>query len=285
MKNSSRIFRSCLLAAIVVPGFAQAIVIRHDVPDAQYLALGAQFTGVGTIIAGGSGGTGALIAPNWVITAAHVVGNNTSASFTLNGTVYNSNGVFTQAGWTLTNGMDVALVRLNQNVNGNPQIYSLFQGNPIGQTVYSVGFGATGTGLTGFTHTDGNRRGMTNLIEAYWAGSNNTVFLSDFDSPAGNTSLFGTLFPTALEGQVAPGDSGGPAFFDVGGGNYQLAGIASFMFSQGQTNGMYGNGSGWHRVDANMAWIHQTSGVPEPSTMILVGIGIAGLVARRRARK
>ena len=48
---------------------ASAIVRRHDRPDADYLALAARAPAVAHV---SPDGAGVLIAPNWVLTAAHV---------------------------------------------------------------------------------------------------------------------------------------------------------------------------------------------------------------------
>jgi len=56
---------------------AQAVVYRHDVAAADYMALAAQFPAVGEVAIGG---TGTLVAPNKVLTAAHVVANDDEES-------------------------------------------------------------------------------------------------------------------------------------------------------------------------------------------------------------
>jgi S1-C subfamily serine protease len=55
---------------------AAGIIIRDDVPDAEYraLAMHPEFAPATRILVESSGsGSGVLIAPQWVVTAAHVV--------------------------------------------------------------------------------------------------------------------------------------------------------------------------------------------------------------------
>src|SRR6187549_3929760 len=59
-----------LIAVVFATAAAEAVIIRHDRTDADALKLGARFTAVGRILKDG-GAT--LIAPDWAVTAAHVV--------------------------------------------------------------------------------------------------------------------------------------------------------------------------------------------------------------------
>lgn len=58
----------CLAIELATPG-VRAIVIRHDREDSRYLELGEDYQEIVEI--GRAHGT--LIAPDWVLTAAHVV--------------------------------------------------------------------------------------------------------------------------------------------------------------------------------------------------------------------
>src|SRR5687768_7017976 len=51
--------------------FPPDIIRRHDVPDERYLALGSRFP---TVVPLGQVGDATLIAPDWLLTAAHVAG-------------------------------------------------------------------------------------------------------------------------------------------------------------------------------------------------------------------
>ena len=62
--------RFLLLALLVVSSTADAIVIRHDLDDAQYRVPASEFP---ALVDMPGEGHGVLIAPRWVVTAAHAV--------------------------------------------------------------------------------------------------------------------------------------------------------------------------------------------------------------------
>lgn len=61
-----------LLSCTLASGFASALVepmtLRHDVEEAEYIELGKQFPAVAHV---GGMASGTLVAPQWVLTAAH----------------------------------------------------------------------------------------------------------------------------------------------------------------------------------------------------------------------
>src|SRR5205823_6340690 len=126
---------------------------------------------------------------------------------------------------------DFGLIWLNSPVtNVVPAARSL--NNDIGRVGTTVGFGWTGTGLTGYSDFSNVKRGATNFIDANGAAigyTNQTelIAVSDFDDPGnadGRNSFNGSSEPTDLEGCTASGDAGGGTFIDVLGRTY-LAGI------------------------------------------------------------
>lgn len=271
---------------VLAPLASSAMTIRHDVSDTSYTSFGNSFVGVGRI----GGGTGTLIAPNWVITAGHVAAGSSSLTFFVNGTSYSSaaGGIFVNPGYNsgdLGNGRDLALVRLNSNVAGVTP-YSLYTSqDEIGKVGVGVGFGQTGNGLTGNTGGGGTKRAGRNMIDDF-ADTRQLALLADFDSGQSGDNVIGTATQMDLEFCVAPGDSGGALFIESG-GQYRLAGVTSFLWwVDGTGNADYGDGGGWMRLSdqANRDWIQQVSGVPEPTTMVLLGAGVAAIAARRRKR-
>ena len=67
--------RLLLLLLLVVASSAGAVVIRHDVEDSQYRVAATAFLALADVPMEGHG---VLIAPQWVVTAAHAVAWQTS---------------------------------------------------------------------------------------------------------------------------------------------------------------------------------------------------------------
>src|SRR4051812_48577448 len=96
--------RACILSAAVllssVASNAYGIVRRNDVADTSYRALGDSLPSTGFIITDTfSSGSGVLISPQWVLTAAHVV--DTAADATV---VFGSAGL---NGWAAGTGYEI----------------------------------------------------------------------------------------------------------------------------------------------------------------------------------
>jgi hypothetical protein len=126
-----------------------------------------------------------------------------------------------------------------------------------------VGYGNTGTGLTGQqAGTGGTKRAGNNVFDALGpsAGVHDHYLIADFDNPtsAADNSL-------ALEYSAAPGDSGGGVFINDG-GLQRLAGIVSFgedgpaTSPDGVPNSDYGDLMGFTRVSIFNDWIDEHVG-------------------------
>jgi len=261
--------------AIIMLGMsslAYAGTIRHDVDPSAYLDLGASadFAGVGRVDIGTASGnyigSGTLIAQDWVLTAAHVVEDATSISFSVGGQILEGSNWTAHPKWTgdLLNGYDIGLIQLSSTVDSAISPMSRYTGtDELGATITSVGYGKTGTGLTGATTFDGQKRAGQNVLDAYYGKNPRKaeILLCDFDNPLTVAdNAYGSASPLELEYLVAPGDSGGGAFIDIG-GELRLAGVTSFLAAlDGNLDADYGDLGGFTRVSKFNDWIDEVMG-------------------------
>lgn len=260
---------------LLIPATADAIVIRDDVPDANYRVDASAFTALADLPYEGAG---VLIAPQWVVTAAHAVAWQTDMGMKINevtiaGVPRPVERVIVYPGYkTIPNELiasalktgdaseamkfhllsnDIALLKLVTPVRDVTPA-QLFMGDAhVGDVVEIIGKGATGTGLTGFgsgsSHRTALRRAFTRLssVQDRWLAYT-------FEKP-----------PSALplEGMAGSGDSGGPVLENVR-GQWQVAGLASFKFVDGDArafhDGTYGTTTYNVRVSQYKAWIDST---------------------------
>ena len=237
-----------VLAALLLTGLsspAWAGTMRDDVDENWYLRLARFYPSVGLIeIETGQGpdpyhyGSGTLVAPDWFLTAAHVVDGAVGLPTVYFETTRGKKVSYQAAedpilfpGWTgdLAAGNDLALIHLESNVKGIRPAPRYRGDREQGRNMTFVGYGLHGTGLTGFvdpSEWDGKRRAGWNTIDFITAGTEPTVdtLLCDFDNPNDpDDSLFGSSDPLRLEFLPSPGDSGGGAFL-----GRRLAGVISF---------------------------------------------------------
>lgn len=157
----------------------------------------------------------------------------------------------------------------------------------VGQRATSVGFGQTGTGLTGpvaaLTPPEGTRRAGVNTIDntaaRLWPSSkpelqqtvgNQQTLVFDFDSPLTNAlNALGSPAPLDYEYCPAPGDSGGPLFLPDG----EIAGVVSGGYRRLTSNfSAYGTIAIYTRVSAFRDWIDSVKAGNEPSFEVMIPI-------------
>lgn len=205
-------------------------------------------------------GSGVLVSPQWVLTAAHVaengiaeIGFGASVSEANSSDIYTASGIIRFPEWYPTGrnseyGWDIALVRLSTPVlNVTPaQLYS--GSSEVGGLGVWTGYGRGGNGADGYDDYYGVKRGAENFVDLRGTDyepilpplhpdwHNDRILFADFDSP--HIDLFnrmGSSTPQALEGCIAPGDSGGGVYANIEGINY-LIGINSFTWPNGSMN-------------------------------------------------
>ena len=313
---------TCVLLGFLAAG--RAGVIRNDVNDSVYTSLAAQsvYDSVGFLRwnEGASGyiASGTLIAPEWVLTAGHVVGGTNDSGAGISEMIfglsssYDGMGVsalrwipypgWSSSGGNLWNGVDLGLVRLSQPITSVTPAQIDFSTSPVGLLGTNVGYGRSGLGTGGMTTAAGTKRAGQNMIDARGGmattmgsgtlldlnGISPTVLFQDFDHPTNLVaSSMGSAIPVAQEYLIGSGDSGGGLFIDVGGVT-KLVGVHSFLASLPYpldttgANADYGDLAGSVSVQSFENWIFTVTGVPEPSVVSLLFFGLGGLLLMRR---
>lgn len=262
--------RKTVLLFLMASFSTGAVVIRDDVPDLKYRMAAGGFPALADLPGEGHG---VLIADQWVVTAAHAVGEPQSLDVVVVGCVPRAvSRVVIHPGYkrapremvdtALKSGDwepffdfmattdDIALIKLSEPVRDVEPVR--IHGNPaVGQVIRIMGRGATGTGLKGHLHSP-NR---TDLRQGY-----NAITLSEgrwigyvFDAPP---------HALPLEAITGSGDSGGPILLNVD-NEWRLAGVAAWKRAQVKGTeihaGRYGEASYGVRLGYYADWIAMTT--------------------------
>lgn len=266
--------RLLLLALFAASSTASTIVIRDDVDDSKYRVPSSEFP---ALVDMPGEGHGVLIAPQWVITAAHAITWQSEIKHVvLNGTSRDVERLVIHPGYKkpsqelinqalvtgdatlvmvlLSSSDDIALVKLTQPVTDVVPVAIYKDSDELGQIVKIVGKGATGTGATGHDPKGPNRTELRRAFNQITSAHDRWVCYV-FDEP-----------PSALplEGMSGNGDSGGPALIQVE-GEWLLAGLTSWKVVQGNAAafrpGLYGQTSCNVRLSHYVEWIESVISV------------------------
>ena len=229
--------------ALTTASPAQAIIVRHDVDDAEFLQHEGAYPAVFDVF-DKRGGVATLIEPSWAITAGHV-GKDIKPGHETNiaGQTYSVRQVVLHPKWATSN-REMALFQLDRPVQNVEPIPLYDTSDEQGKIVTFVGRGDTGTGLTGPITADHKLRAATNRIERV----EGDMLVFRFDAPEDENT-------TPLEGVSGPGDSGGPALIESSGVS-KLAGLS--VASSGRPPGTYGNLEFYSRISIDVDWIQET---------------------------
>lgn len=260
--------RFVFLLLLAASSTASAIVIRDDVDDSAYRI---PVSGFPALVDMPGEGHGVLIAPQWVITAAHVLPRHDGPfHVSIDGTPRPVERVVIHPGYKvpppalidqamatgeavlilvlLASSDDIALVKLAQPVSDVAPVAIHQGGDEANRIVRIVGKGATGTGATGHDPDGPNRTGLRHAFNKV-TSAHERWFCYVFDEPS-------AALP--LEGIGGNGDSGSPVLIEAD-DRWVLAGLSSWKFLHGDVRtarpGRYGQTSCNVRLDHYAEWI------------------------------
>lgn len=230
--------RWILAASLILPFAANGVVIRDDIDDSEYRIDGSEF---GALADMPGEGHGVLVAPKWVVTAAHAAPmEDMGAEVNINGSAYKVARVFIHPGYKrmpdalgqeamksgdpsrihafLAGSDDIALIELKYPVEKVAPVALYRGGDEVTKVAMLVGKGATGNGIDGQIANSPHRGALRRAYNAI-TGANERYLWYRFDPPAQGLPL---------EGVLGSGDSGGPLVVQSQGA-WHLVGLGSWI--------------------------------------------------------
>ena len=242
---------SSILLFIIMSFSLMSLIVRHDVPDGRFIALGKEYPQICHL----SDGESTLIKENWVVTAAHAaillneeLENGKTPQVSIDNKQYDVEKVILHPNFQISETSienDIALIQIKGNITNIPFAKLYDKQNEKGKQITIVGRGDFGTGLTGPQNWDKITRAATNSIDE----ADGQWIIFNFDNPESENT-------TELEGVSGPGDSGGPAFIDVDDVRY-IVGVSSNQQDSGK-EGVYGVTEYYARISFYKKWIEKS---------------------------
>lgn len=239
-----RFLAATVAAACALP--AAALLIRPDRDDAEYLELATRYTSAVALNA--PGGEGVLIAPRWVLTAAHrakELQSRARARVRLAGREIEVQSIHIHPRWARGAADDIALVFLREGATGLEPTPIHRGGEVEGDAVVLVGHGPTGriADKAPPGRADGRARAAINTIERVEASLLALKIKAADDA-------------SDLQGALVAAETGAPAYVETPKGIF-VAGIAA-RIDDANRDGIAGNAGDreWFtRVSAFADWI------------------------------
>lgn len=269
--------RLLLLALLATSFTAGAIVIRDDVDDSRYRVPASELP---ALVDMPGEGHGVLIAPQWVLTAAHTISwQSEIKEVSVNGIPRSVERLVVHDGYRkppqelidqalstgdatlimvlLASSDDIALIKLVSPITDVIPVALYKDSDELGQDIKIIGKGATGTGAIGLGHMDPHRTELRRAFNTI-SSADGRWFCHVFDqAPSG----------LPLEGTTGGGDSGGPSLIQVD-DRWLVAGLASWIVGHGHAvtsrSGRYGQASCNVRLSHYAEWIQSVIAAPSP---------------------
>lgn len=244
-----------IVGFIGAPGAAPAGVVRHDIPEAAFLARESDYPAVFALRRNELGHRrciATLIDPQWAVTAAHCIGADIPAATSAGAPghkveIAGREAVIAQVishPRAAGSRADVALLRLRTPVTDVKPIPIYRGSDEVDRVVALPGWGSTGDGVKGEIKEDGLFRVVENRVDRV---ENNRLYWA-FDDPRTSSRAL------TLEGVSGGGDSGGPALMRAEEA-WSIIGVGSGQRDRGKRPGQYGVEEVFVRVSDFAAWI------------------------------